>query len=167
MFSLVYSGSSGTSSPLANSWRQLADALAHPALTVQNGASEPSRPDMVVVDLSPLREGRAVCVQARDACVALAAPFAASLARDDTESASETNDELLERAIWQHPSVLLEFVLPDRPTAKAFAVRVYQCIGSKQSMQFKLEDFMMPEFEFDFFANASDQVFDIYLPDIS
>ena len=55
----------------------------------------------------------------------------------------------------------------NQPTAKAFAVRVYQCIGSKQSMQFKLEDFMMPEFEFDFFANASDQVFDIYLPDIS
>jgi hypothetical protein len=108
-------------SPLANSWRQLADALAFPALTVQNGASEPSRPDLVVVDLSTLREGRAVCSQARDACVALAAPFAASLARDDTESASETNDELLERAIWQLPSVLLEFVLPDRPSAKAFA----------------------------------------------
>jgi hypothetical protein len=55
----------------------------------------------------------------------------------------------------------------NQPTAKAFAVRVYQCIGAKQAMQFKLEDFMMPEFEFDFFANASDQVFDMYLPDIS
>jgi hypothetical protein len=108
-------------SPLANSWRQLADALAFPAVTVQNGASEPSRPDLVVVDLSPLREGRARCLQARDACVALAAPFAATLANDDAERASETNDELLERAIWQLPSVLLEFVCPDRPSAKAFA----------------------------------------------
>lgn len=55
----------------------------------------------------------------------------------------------------------------NQPTAKPFAVRVYQCVASKHSMQFKLEDFMIPEFEFDFFANASDQVFDIYLPDVS
>ena len=108
-------------SPLANSWRQMADALALPALTVQNGASEPSRPDLVVVDLSTLREGRARCVQARDKCVALAAPFGATLARDDAETASETNEELLDRAIWQLPSVLLEFVCTDRPSAKAFA----------------------------------------------
>ena len=108
-------------SPLANSWRQLADALAVPAVTVQNGAGEPSRPDVVVVDLTPLREGRARCLETRDTCVALAAPYAATLGRDDAEHVSETNEELLERAIWQLPSVLLEFACPDRPSAKAFA----------------------------------------------
>lgn len=110
-------------SPLANSWRQLADALAHSAVTVQrNGASEPA-PDTVVVDLSPLREARARCLEVRDVCVALAATCAAgtTLARDDAATCSETNEELLERAIWQLPPVLLEFTCADRPSAKALA----------------------------------------------
>lgn len=106
-------------SPLANSWRQFADALLMPALMVQTGTAE--RPDLVVVDLSPLREGRARCLLARDQCLALSARFAATLGRDDAESASETTDELLDQAIWQLPPVLLEFVCADRPSAKAFA----------------------------------------------
>ena len=106
-------------SPLANSWRQFADALLMPALMVQTGTAE--RPDLVVVDLSPLREGRARCVQARDECVALSRQYAARLARDDAESVSEANCELLDQAIWQLPPVLLEFVCTDRPSAKAFA----------------------------------------------
>ena len=106
-------------SPLANSWRQFADALLMPALMVQTGTA--ARPDLVVVDLSPLREGRARCMQARDECVALSTQFAATLARDDAESASEANDELLDQAIWQLPPVFLEFVCTDRPSAKAFA----------------------------------------------
>jgi len=55
----------------------------------------------------------------------------------------------------------------NQPTAKPFATRVYQCVSSKETLAFKLEDFMIPEFEFDFFANANDQVFDCYLPDVS
>lgn len=55
----------------------------------------------------------------------------------------------------------------NQPIAKPFAVRVYQCVAAKHAMAFKLEDFMMPEFEFDFFADATDRVFDCYLPDIS
>lgn len=55
----------------------------------------------------------------------------------------------------------------NQPTAKAFAVRVYQSIASKIGLAFKLEDFMMPEFEFSLFANSSNQVLGMYLPDIS
>ena len=55
----------------------------------------------------------------------------------------------------------------NQPTAKPFVVRIYQCIASKETMAFKLEDYMMPEFEFDLAANASDQLFNTYYPEVS
>lgn len=55
----------------------------------------------------------------------------------------------------------------NQPTAKAFACRVYQCVASKEVIAFKLEDFMLPDFEFDIFANQNDQVMNFYMPDIS
>jgi hypothetical protein len=55
----------------------------------------------------------------------------------------------------------------NQPAAKPFAIRVYSCIASKLGLAFKLEDFMMPEFEFSFFANSSNQIMDMILPDIS
>lgn len=55
----------------------------------------------------------------------------------------------------------------NQPTSKPFAVRLYQAIASKMGMAFKLEDFMMPEFEFSFFSNANSQVMDIVFPEIS
>ena len=133
-------------SPLANSWRQFADALLMPALMVQTGA-----PDLVVVDLSPLREGRARCVLARDECVALATQFSATLARDDAESASEANDELLDQAIWQLSPVLLEFVCPDRPSAKAFAeaLSLQLCGGPQADAQSSKRRARAPEAEDD------------------
>jgi hypothetical protein len=54
-----------------------------------------------------------------------------------------------------------------QPTAKPFAVRLYACIGGKHAMGFKLEDFAMPEFDFDMFADASDRVIDYVFPEIS
>lgn len=55
----------------------------------------------------------------------------------------------------------------NQPTAKPFVVRIYQAITAKHMMQFKLEDFMIPEFDFQLFGNASDQVFDLVFPEIS
>lgn len=55
----------------------------------------------------------------------------------------------------------------NQPTAKPFGVRIYACVGEKESMAFKLEDFMMPEFDFQFFANAANKVFDLILPEVS
>lgn len=54
-----------------------------------------------------------------------------------------------------------------QPTARAFAVRLYACVGGKHSLGFKLEDFLMPEFDFDLFADASDRVIDYCFPEIS
>lgn len=55
----------------------------------------------------------------------------------------------------------------NQPAAKPYIVRVYQCIASKYTQAFKLEDFMTPEFELDIFANASGQLYNNYFPEVS
>lgn len=55
----------------------------------------------------------------------------------------------------------------NQPGSKPFAVRIYSCVANKHAMQFKLEDFMMPEFDFALFANASQQVYNMVFPEIS
>jgi hypothetical protein len=54
-----------------------------------------------------------------------------------------------------------------QPTAQPFGVRVYSAVAAKHMMAFKLEDFMLPEFDFDIFANNVGQVYTIVLPSIS
>jgi hypothetical protein len=39
-----------------------------------------------------------------------------------------------------------------------YYLRLYQCIGGKASMAHKITDFMLPEYDFEFFANASQNV---------
>jgi hypothetical protein len=55
----------------------------------------------------------------------------------------------------------------NQPTAKPFIVRLYSAIAAKHTMQFKLEDFMIPEFDYELFANAADQVYDMIFPEVS
>jgi hypothetical protein len=43
-----------------------------------------------------------------------------------------------------------------------FSVLLYSCIASKLSLTTKQEDFIVPEFDFEAFANPSGQVIDIY-----
>lgn len=52
----------------------------------------------------------------------------------------------------------------NQPGLTPFAVRIFQCVAAKHVMAFKLEDFMMPEFDFDIFANNSGQVYDLVVP---
>lgn len=55
----------------------------------------------------------------------------------------------------------------NQPTAKPFIVRIFECIGAKHAMQFKLEDFMTPEFDFDLFADNTGRIFNCYFPEAS
>jgi hypothetical protein len=55
----------------------------------------------------------------------------------------------------------------NQPSAKPMAVRIFSCISEKLAMQFKLEDFMIPEIDFALFANSNGQIFNKYLPEIS
>src|SRR5580693_1911960 len=55
----------------------------------------------------------------------------------------------------------------NQPTAKPFVVRLFSAIASKHAMMFKLEDFMIPEWDFDLFANASGNVFTAVFPEFT
>jgi len=55
----------------------------------------------------------------------------------------------------------------NQPTQTPFAFRLFQCIAAKHTMAFKLEDFMMPEFDFDIFANSAGQVYTMVAPNVS
>jgi len=48
-----------------------------------------------------------------------------------------------------------------------FAVRVFACVAAKHSLGFKLSDFMMPEFDFEFFSLPNLNVLQYVFPEIS
>jgi hypothetical protein len=49
---------------------------------------------------------------------------------------------------------------------KQLYIRVYQAIISKLSEQFKLEDFMIPEMDFEYFANPAGNVLTYFYPEV-
>lgn len=55
----------------------------------------------------------------------------------------------------------------NQPSAKPYLVRLYAAIAAKHTQAFKLEDFMIPEWDFDLFANSSGQVYDMVYPEVS
>lgn len=55
----------------------------------------------------------------------------------------------------------------NQPTSKPFVVRMFEAVGSKHTMSFKLEDFMTPELDFSLFANASGQIYSLVFPEVS
>jgi hypothetical protein len=55
----------------------------------------------------------------------------------------------------------------NQPSSEPFAIRVFACVASKLTLAFKLEDYMMPEFDFEIFANASGNIFETVFPSIS
>ncbi|RBP03808.1 hypothetical protein DFR50_14256 [Roseiarcus fermentans] len=54
----------------------------------------------------------------------------------------------------------------NQPAAKPFAVRLFSCAGSKLQIASKIEDFVLPELDFEVFANAAGQVMNINFPDL-
>lgn len=86
----------------------------------------------------------------------------------NTQSTSGQSLIVTNQLIGNTPTFQLDYYTAlNQPTNKPFAIRIYEAISEKQMMQFKLEDFMIPEWDFSFFANASGQVFDIVLPEQS
>jgi len=72
------------------------------------------------------------------------------------------------KAIGFTPTFQLDyFTNLNQPAAEPFAVRIFNCVSSKVSMGFKLEDFMMPEFDFDIFANPAGNVLEAVFPQIA
>jgi hypothetical protein len=54
----------------------------------------------------------------------------------------------------------------NQPGSKPFVVRLYECITDKEMLAFKLEDFMIPEWDFSLFANAAGQIFNRVWPEV-
>ena len=70
--------------------------------------------------------------------------------------------------IGLNPTFQLDFWTNlNQPASKPFAVRLFSCVASKLTIASKLEDFIMPEIDFDVFANNAGQVMNINFPEIS
>lgn len=54
----------------------------------------------------------------------------------------------------------------NQPAAKPFAVRLFACVAEKLQIASKVEDFVLPEFDFQCFADASGRVMNINFPDL-
>lgn len=52
----------------------------------------------------------------------------------------------------------------NQPTASPFAIRLFSCVADSFALQFKLEDFNLPEFDFSCFCNAAGNLFEMVLP---
>ena len=55
----------------------------------------------------------------------------------------------------------------NQPAAKPVIVRCYACVAAKIALAAKLEDYIMPEFDFGFFADNSNRVIDFAYPEVS
>lgn len=83
-----------------------------------------------------------------------------------TTTATGSNLLVTNQPIGFSPTFQLDYYTNlNQPTAKPFVVRCYQAIASKAAMAFKLEDFMMPEFDFDLFANNAGQLANFVFPE--
>ena len=72
------------------------------------------------------------------------------------------------QAIGTTPTFQLDYYTNfNQPAAKPLVFRIFSCIGAKHAMGFKLEDFMIPEFDFDVFADASGRVFTVWCPEVA
>lgn len=72
------------------------------------------------------------------------------------------------QVIGQTPTFQLDYYTNlNQPTSKPWVVRIFAAVGTKLSLATKLEDFINPDFEFGFFADASDRVYTFMFPEVS
>lgn len=76
--------------------------------------------------------------------------------------------KLVNQAIGVTPTFALYYYTNlNQPTAKPFVTTIYNCVSSKLSLGFKLEDFMMPELDFDIFAAPNGDIMKVTYPEVS
>jgi hypothetical protein len=80
-----------------------------------------------------------------------------------TATAGQTKT-VTNQAIGTSPTFQIDYT--STFNAQPYYVRIFQSISSKLSNQFKLTDFYMPEIDFEFFANAAGQVYEVSYADI-
>ena len=83
-------------------------------------------------------------------------------------SAAGQQLNITNQIIGSNPTFQLDFWTNlNQPATKPFAARLFSCVASKLTLATKLEDFVMPEIDFDVFANNSGQVLNFDFPEIS
>jgi hypothetical protein len=55
----------------------------------------------------------------------------------------------------------------NQPGASPFAVRAFSCVSDSFALQFKLEDFALPEIDFSMFCNAAGNLFEAVWPNLA
>jgi hypothetical protein len=66
------------------------------------------------------------------------------------------NQTITNTPIGTTPTFQIDYV--SQLYGATYFLRLFQCIGSKWGMNHKLTDFAMPEYDFEFFANAAQQI---------
>lgn len=83
-------------------------------------------------------------------------------------SASGQQLNVTNQLIGTNPTFQLDYYTNlNQPTSKPFGVRLFACIADKLSIASKLEDYIMPEFDFSVFANNAGAVMNFDFPEIS
>lgn len=86
----------------------------------------------------------------------------------NTNTASGQTLAVTNQLIGTTPTFQLDYYTNlNQPTSKPFIVRLFSCVSSKHMIASKLEDFVMPEVDFDLFADNSDRVYNFYFPELS
>ncbi len=76
--------------------------------------------------------------------------------------------QVTNQMLGTNPTFQLDYYTSlNQPTAKPFGARLFACVADKVSLATKLEDFMMPEIDFQVFANNSGNVMNFDFPEVS
>ncbi len=73
-----------------------------------------------------------------------------------TTGATGQNQTIVSNAIGTTPTFQIDY--KSTLYGATYYLRLFQCVGSKTSFGHKISDFMMPEYDFSFFSNISQQV---------
>lgn len=120
--------------------------------------------------VSPSAEAAGKYSQTGNVLTFAAADASAALKVTWTSSPPSAGQSLIvtNKDIGNTPTFQLDYYTNlNQPGSKPFVVRIFQLVASKETLPFKLEDFSIPEFEADIFANASDQLMNITFPEVS
>ena len=73
-----------------------------------------------------------------------------------TTGATGQNQTITNQLIGTTPTFSLDY--KSALYGATYYISIFQCIGGKYSIQHKITDFAMPEYDFEFFANAAGQI---------
>lgn len=85
-----------------------------------------------------------------------------------TLSGAQQTMNIVNTLIGTTPTFQLDYYTNlNQPSKKPFIVRIFGAIAAKVALAAKLEDYIMPEFDFGLFANNTGQVANLYFPEVS